>query len=86
MILENRYHFGVATWSEQALSELHAAGYRRGLARARVIDFLDAQDCCVGAQEIHRELVTRGAQEAQRYVLDVANAGRRNHIEKKPAS
>ena len=60
MILENRYHFGVATWSEQALSELRAAGYRRGLARARVIDFLDAQDCCVGAQEIHRELVTRG--------------------------
>ncbi len=60
MILENRYHFGVATWSEQALSELRAAGYRRGLARARVIDFLDAQDCCVGAQEIHRELVARG--------------------------
>ncbi len=60
MILENRYHFGVATWSEQALSELRAAGYRRGLARARVIDFLDAQDCCVGAQEIHRKLVARG--------------------------
>lgn len=48
------------TWSEQALSELQATGYRRGLARQRVIDFLDAQDCCAGAQEIHRELVARG--------------------------
>jgi len=49
-----------ATWAEQALAELRAAGYRRGLARARVIEFLDAHDCCVGAQEIHRELVARG--------------------------
>src|SRR5690349_10413778 len=47
-------------WSEQALAELRAAGYRRGLARARVIEYLDAQDCCAGAQEIHRELLTRG--------------------------
>lgn len=47
-------------WSERALAELQAAGYRRGLARARVIDFLDAQNCCVGAQEIHRELLGRG--------------------------
>jgi Fur family transcriptional regulator, ferric uptake regulator len=47
-------------WSERALSELQAAGYRRGLARTRVIDFLDAQDCCLGAQEMHRELVARG--------------------------
>ena len=61
MVLENRYHLDVsARWSEQALAELRAAGYRRGLARARVIDFLDAQDCCTGAQEIHRELVARG--------------------------
>jgi Fur family transcriptional regulator, ferric uptake regulator len=47
-------------WSDQARAELQAAGYRRGLARERVIEFLDAQDCCVGAQEIHRELVGRG--------------------------
>ena len=47
-------------WSDRALSELQDAGYRRGLARRRVIDFLDAQDCCVGAQEIHHELVERG--------------------------
>ena len=47
-------------WSERALAELRAAGYRRGLARGRVIDFLDRQECCVGAQEIHRELRSRG--------------------------
>jgi Fur family ferric uptake transcriptional regulator len=53
--------FVVSTpWSEQALAELRAAGYRRGLARARVIEFLDTQDCCAGAQEIHRELIARG--------------------------
>jgi Fur family ferric uptake transcriptional regulator len=63
MVLANRYHLPVGTtWSEQALAELRAAGYRRGLARARVIEFLDAQDCCVGAQEIHRELSSRGEQ------------------------
>jgi Fur family ferric uptake transcriptional regulator len=48
------------TWSERALAELRAAGYRRGLARLRVINFLDAQDCCLGAQEIHRELRSLG--------------------------
>lgn len=47
-------------WSERALDELRAAGYRRGFARTRVIEFLDAQDCCVGAQEIHEELGQRG--------------------------
>jgi Fur family ferric uptake transcriptional regulator len=48
------------TWSQRALAELRAAGYRRGLARMRVIEFLDAQDCCAGAQEIHRALSSRG--------------------------
>src|SRR3954466_10031253 len=47
-------------WSERALQELRAGGYRRGAARIRVIDFLDRQDCCVGAQEIHSELRSRG--------------------------
>ena len=44
------------TWSERALAELRAAGYRRGAARVAVIDFLDRQACCLGAQEIHDEL------------------------------
>jgi Fur family ferric uptake transcriptional regulator len=43
-------------WSERALAELRAAGYRRGAARLAVIDFLDRQECCLGAQEIHDEL------------------------------
>jgi Fur family transcriptional regulator, ferric uptake regulator len=47
-------------WSDRALAELQAAGYRRGVARERVIEFLNAQHCCLGAQEIHGELVRRG--------------------------
>jgi Fur family transcriptional regulator, ferric uptake regulator len=47
-------------WSERALAELRSAGHRRGSARARVIDFLDRQRCCVGAQEIHRNLQALG--------------------------
>jgi len=47
-------------WSDRALAELQAAGYRRGVARERVIEFLNAKDCCVGAQELHGELVERG--------------------------
>jgi Fur family ferric uptake transcriptional regulator len=47
-------------WSDRALAEMQAAGYRRGVARKRVIEFLSAQDCCLGAQEIHGELVQRG--------------------------
>ncbi len=58
--VENGYHLRVGetktTWSERALAELRSSGYRRGFARARVIDFLDRQGCCVGAQEIHRKL------------------------------
>ena len=49
-----------AAWSERALSELRAGGYRRGAARVRVIDFLDRQGCCVAAQEIHQELRSSG--------------------------
>jgi len=51
---------GETAWSERALSELRAAGYRRGAARVRVLDFLDRQGCCVAAQEIHQELRSRG--------------------------
>jgi Fur family ferric uptake transcriptional regulator len=49
-----------STWSDRAVAELRSAGYRRGLARRRVIEFLDRQDCCSGAQEIHRELQSLG--------------------------
>jgi Fur family ferric uptake transcriptional regulator len=57
------YDEGVkATWSERALEELRTAGYRHGGARARVIAYLEAQDCCVDAREIHRALEARGEQ------------------------
>ena len=57
-----RYNANVneIAWSERALAELRAAGYRRGAARVRVIDFLDRQDCCVSAQELHEQLGSRG--------------------------
>src|SRR5215210_881507 len=47
-------------WSERALAELRAAGYRSGSARLTVIAFLDRQPCCLGAQQIHDELRTAG--------------------------
>ena len=48
------------TWSERALEQLRTAGYRRGGARMRVIGYLDAQDCCVAAQDIHQALHASG--------------------------
>jgi Fur family ferric uptake transcriptional regulator len=46
----------MSPWSERAREELRAAGYRHGAARIAVIDFLEQQDCCVAAQEIHEQL------------------------------
>jgi Fur family ferric uptake transcriptional regulator len=43
----------VTTWADQALSGLRGAGLRRGGARRTVVEFLDTQDCCRSAQEIH---------------------------------
>ena len=40
-------------WATEAGERLRVAGYRAGAARTSVIGFLDAQSCCVGAQEIH---------------------------------
>ncbi len=42
-----------STWSDQALDDLRAAGFRRGVARRAVVDFLGRQRCCLSAQEIH---------------------------------
>jgi Fur family transcriptional regulator, ferric uptake regulator len=44
------------TWRDHALAQLCGAGYRRGGARESVVEFLDGQDCCVSAQEIHSGL------------------------------
>jgi len=51
----------MGTWSVDARTRLAAAGQRVGAARAEVIDFLDGQDCCRGAQEIHDALAARGS-------------------------
>jgi Fur family ferric uptake transcriptional regulator len=50
----------VTTWADRALEQLRDAGYRSGAGRTRVIGYLDAQDCCVAAQDIHQALHTSG--------------------------
>ena len=48
------------TWTERARSELQQAGYRPGAAGARVLDYLEAERCCRGAQEIFDALSAGG--------------------------
>jgi len=43
----------MTSWADHALADLRAAGLRRGGARRAVVEFLDAQRCCLSAQEIH---------------------------------
>jgi len=60
----------VATqWATAARDRLRDSGQRIGAARATVIDSLDAQSCCRGAQEIHDALGTVGLASVYR-VLD----------------
>lgn len=40
-------------WADSALAQLREASGRTGGARREVIEFLDAQHCCLSAQEIH---------------------------------
>ena len=50
----------MSDWAQQALDALRAAGLRRGGARRAVVEFLDAQDCCHSAQEIHEGIQVAG--------------------------
>jgi Fur family transcriptional regulator, ferric uptake regulator len=43
-------------WTTDALAALEGAGYRRGGARAAVVELLGRQDCCLSAQDIHDRL------------------------------
>jgi Fur family ferric uptake transcriptional regulator len=43
-------------WKSDALNALEAAGYRRGGARAAVVELLGRQNCCLSAQDIHNQL------------------------------
>ena len=40
------------TWSEHALAVLDGAGFRRGGARAAVVEVLGRQECCLTVHEI----------------------------------
>jgi len=50
----------VSGWSVQALDGLRGAGLRRGGARRAVVEYLDGQDCCRSAQEIHDGIAATG--------------------------
>ena len=43
-------------WTTDALESLEGAGYRRGGARAAVVELLGRQNCCLSAQEIFDRL------------------------------
>jgi Fur family ferric uptake transcriptional regulator len=43
-------------WATDALESLDDAGYRRGGARAAVVELLGRQNCCLSAQEIFDQL------------------------------
>jgi Fur family ferric uptake transcriptional regulator len=46
-------------WTEAAREQLRGAGYRPGAAGSAVLEYLAAQECCRGAQEIH-DALSRG--------------------------
>ena len=50
----------VSDWDAHATATLRSAGYRRGGARAAVIDHLARQRCAVTAQEIESALAGQG--------------------------
>ena len=50
----------MSSWSLRALDGLRTAGLRRGGARRAVVEFLDGQDCCRSAQEIHDGIAADG--------------------------
>src|SRR4029079_1461276 len=50
----------MSSWSLEALDGLRAAGLRVGDARRAVVEYLDGQDCCRSAQEIHDGIAADG--------------------------
>ena len=49
------------SWAAHALDGLREAGFRSGDARRAVVEYLDAQDCCLSAQELHARLRATGS-------------------------
>jgi len=48
------------SWAEHAAQALSEAGFRRGGARAAVVDLLDAQPCALSAYDIEQALRDQG--------------------------
>ena len=59
-------HAGAEDWAELAADELARAGYRRGGARAAVIELLDGQGCALSAVEIESALAETGSRAVAR--------------------
>lgn len=55
----------VESWAEHAAQKLAEAGYRRGGARAQVLELLDGQACALSALEIE-DALRRGERAASR--------------------
>jgi Fur family ferric uptake transcriptional regulator len=53
-------------WAERAARELSEAGYRRGGARAAVVELLDGQHCALSAVEMEEALRARGGRAVAR--------------------
>lgn len=54
------------TWAQRAERRLAEAGYRRGGARAALLELLDAQHCALSAAEIEGALRARGGRRVAR--------------------
>lgn len=50
-----------SAWAESALTRLRAGSGRTGGARREVVEYLDVQQCCLSAQEIHEGMRAGGA-------------------------
>lgn len=59
-------HHAHAPWAGRATDELARAGYRRGGARAAVIELLDGQGCALSAFEIEAALADAGGRRVGR--------------------
>jgi Fur family ferric uptake transcriptional regulator len=60
IVVENRYHRGMSTWSLEVQERLRQAGYRNGAARTALVDLLDTQACCASAADLHEAVRKRG--------------------------
>ena len=78
-----------STWAENAANALSAAGYRRGGARAAMLELLDRQRCALSAVEIEEALRKggeRGVARASVYrILEELEDVREPHVELDPS-